>query len=208
MNMTEFKKKAEEKVNILAKTFESMPWENRTFYNHWLTQTHAYVSYTSTFLTLCNQMTPSDHPLKDHFEHHLKEEDGHEKMSENDMKFMNSPDLPVFGITGVFWKSQFYWIKEHGPTAHLGYSLLLEGLAAISGHNVLKRIQAAGFAGYTFLKVHAEEDTGHFIRAIEATSVLTNRERANIYQNLCEGMDTYIAILKECESRSIEAKAA
>nr|BFD64976.1 hypothetical protein BdHM001_36570 [Bdellovibrio sp. HM001] len=208
MKFSEFKKQAEQKVSKLAEIFESMPWENRDFYNHWLTQTHAYVSYTSTFLTLCNQMTPKGHPLKEHFEHHLEEEDGHEKMSENDMKFMNSPDLPVFGITGVFWKSQFYWIKEHGPTAHLGYSLLLEGLAAVSGHNVLKRIQGAGFNGYTFLKVHAEEDTGHFNRAVEATSVLSDAERSNIYQNLCEGMDTYVAILKECERRSVSRLAA
>ncbi|MGZ3772961.1 MAG: iron-containing redox enzyme family protein [Pseudobdellovibrionaceae bacterium] len=208
MKQNEFMQKATEKIKILSQEVETMPWENVEFYNSWLTQTHAFVEKTSVFLAMCNERLSKDHPLKSQFEHHIKEEVGHEKMSENDMNFMKAENGRVFEITKSFWKTQYYWIKEIGPTAHLGYSLLLEGLAAKSGPAILKRVQNAGFNGYTFLKVHAEEDQHHFEDALKAVSMVTDIERDYIYQNLVEGMEMYLTILSHCESLAYEIKAA
>jgi len=208
MDKSIFQKKINENLQRLTHYFETLPWENEDFYNCWLAQTHAYVSYTEVFLKMCTDRVGEGHALKKHFDHHLEEEVGHDKLSENDIKFMESPRYPVFGLTGVFWKSQFYWIKEHGPTAHLGYSLFLEGLAAISGPKILRRVQKAGHKGYTFLKVHAEEDTSHYETAIGTALKLTDLERKNIFQNMSEGMETYMAILKKCEDFALNSQAA
>ncbi|WP_413294095.1 iron-containing redox enzyme family protein [Bdellovibrio sp. HCB185ZH] len=204
MKSNEFNEKAHSKVNELCKTIEALPWENVRFYNSWCAQTHNFVGHTSIFLNLCNERLPKDHPLKAQFEHHIEEEVGHEKMSENDLKFMHAEGTKVFEVTKAFWKTQYYWIKEVGPTAHLGYSLLLEGLAAKSGPKILKRVKAAGIQGYTFLKVHAEEDTEHFNDALKAVAKVSDKEREHIYQNLCEGMDMYIRIMNECVRESVQ----
>ena len=200
MKRNEFEKSANSKVNELCRYVEDLPWENERFFNSWLAQTNNFVAHTEIFLKLCNERLPKDHPLKEQFEHHAQEEVGHQKMSSNDLEFMKAKDTPVFPVTTAFWKTQYYWIKEVGPTAHLGYSLLLEGLAARSGPSILERVKKAGFQGYTFLKVHAEEDTEHFNDALKATchKDIPDQDRKHIYENLCEGMDIYIRIMNEC----------
>jgi hypothetical protein len=200
MKNQDFQREVIKKVDELAKYFEQFPWENKSFYDLWLQQTHSYVAYTSTFLKMCYELSPDNHPMKSRFKEHIVEEKGHERMSQNDLKLMKAPNLPVFSATGVFWKSQFYWIKEHSPSAHLGYILPLEGLAAKAGPVVLSRIQKAGHKGYTFLKVHAEEDQDHFAEAVRAVSDLSDSERKDIYQNMIECIDTYKNILAECKS--------
>ncbi|MEK2687605.1 iron-containing redox enzyme family protein [Bdellovibrio sp. GT3] len=198
MKPAEFRAKATAKVDEMCNFIETMPWESVNFYSSWVAQTNAFVAHTSTFLNMCNDLLPKSHPLKAQFEHHIEEEAGHEKMSKNDLKFMRSESSHVFNFTDVFWKTQYYWIKEVGPTSHLGYSLFLEGLAAKSGPKVLNRIKAAGIKGYTFLKVHAEEDVEHFQDVLKAVDQVTDLERAHIYQNLCESMEIYYRIMNEC----------
>ncbi|WP_413557284.1 iron-containing redox enzyme family protein [Bdellovibrio sp. HCB209] len=207
MRANEFNEKANAKVNELCRKVEAMPWENIHFYNSWLAQTNAFVGHTSTFLHMCYEGLPTDHPLKSRFHEHIEEEDGHEKMSQNDLKFQKVQDAEIFQVTGAFWKAQYYWIRDVSPVSHLGYALLLEGLAAKSGPVFLKRVKAAGFKGSTFLKVHAEEDTDHFPEALEAVGKLTDKDRDDIYANLCESMDLYLKIVGECSVSALQKAA-
>jgi hypothetical protein len=198
MHSKDFNQKANAKVTELCKAVESLPWENVRFYNSWLAQTNDFVSHTSTFLDMCYEKLPKEHPLKSQFEHHIEEESGHEKMSQNDLKFMHAEGVEVFQVTKAFWKAQYYWIRDVSPASHLGYSVLLEGLAAKFGPILLKRVKAAGFKGCTFLKVHAEEDVDHFREVLESIGKVSDKERDEIYANLVESMDLYLKIMNEC----------
>lgn len=198
MNFLEFKVKATKAVDDLSAQVESLPWERRKFYCSWLVQTHCFVEHTSRFLNLCRQTLGGRHHLKEQYDHHIEEEFGHEKLCENDLKFMQVTDGDIFIETKMFFKSQYYWIHEVSPTSHLGYSLLLEGLAAVSGPRILQRVMRAGFQGHTFLKVHAEEDHSHFDEALKAVESLTDRERDHVWTNLSEGLEIYLKILDRC----------
>lgn len=198
MNSKEFSQKATAKVNELCKATEALPWENVRFYNSWLAQTNDFVKHTSVFLNMCNVRLAGDHPLKHQFEHHIEEESGHEKMSQNDLKFMHAEGVEVFQVTKAFWKAQYYWIRDVSAVSHLGYSLLLEGLAAKGGPLFLKRVKGAGFKGCTFLKVHCEEDVDHFRDALESVSKVSDKDRDDIYANMIESMDLYLKIMNEC----------
>ncbi|UYL08201.1 iron-containing redox enzyme family protein [Bdellovibrio sp. SKB1291214] len=198
MQSREFNQKATAKVDELCKVVNTLPWENVRFYNSWLAQTNDFVKHTSVFLLMCNERLAAEHPLKKQFEHHIEEESGHEKMSQNDLKFMHAEGVEIFQVTKAFWKAQYYWIRDVSAVSHLGYSLLLEGLAAKFGPILLKRVKEAGFKGCTFLKVHAEEDVDHFRDVLASVDKVTDKERDEIYANLIESMDLYIKIMNEC----------
>lgn len=204
MNQKDFSKLATEKVFSLTKEVSHLPWEDVGFFNSWLTQTHEFVTYTPVFLKMCYEKTPEGHPLKKQFAMQIREEDGHEKLTGNDMKFMKASG-EVFAATRAFWKTQFYWIEKKGAAAHLGYSLLLEGLAAKAGPAIVERVKKAGHKGYTFLKVHAEEDQDHFEKALASIEDLTDLERKNIYDNLCEAYEMYLVVLHGCETQVAKA---
>lgn len=198
MNYQEFNKRAVELVHNLAEKGASLPWENVEFYNLWLAQTHTFVQKSSEFLRLCYEGLSASHPLKARFKEHIAEESGHEKMSQNDLKFMQVKKYESFEVTQVFWRSQYYWIREEGPTSHMGYVILLEGLAAVAGPKILKRLQQSGYKGITFLKVHAEEDQDHFAEALESMKPLTALELQNAYDNLVESTKLYELMLDQC----------
>lgn len=195
-------------VNDLCEKGSTYPWESVDFYKTWLAQTNAFVQKSSEFLRLCYEGLPDGHPLKERFEEHIKEEAGHEKMTRNDLKFMQAQQTQVFAVSEVFWRSQYYWIKEVGPTSHLGYVILLEGLAAIAGPQIFARLQRSGYKGVTFFKVHTEEDQDHFREALEAVEVLNDDDRIQIYKNLEESAKLYTWILAECARSADTAKTA
>lgn len=203
MKQNSFLEKSSKLVNELCVKGATYPWEKVEFYKIWLAQTNAFVQHSSTFLRLCYEGLPKNHPLKERFAEHIHEEAGHEKMTRNDLKFMHAQDSRVFEVSDIFWRSQYYWIKEVGATSHLGYIILLEGLAAIAGPQIFARLQKSGYKGVTFFKVHTEEDQDHFREALEAVAVLTDEERDLIYRNLEESAKLYSWILSECE-RAVE----
>ncbi len=191
-------------VSQFSKKVESYNWEDEAFYKLWIAQTHEFVQRSSSFLDLCYNGLAASHPLKQRFKDHINEEAGHEKMSQNDMKFMKASQEQVFPVSQIFWRNQFYWIKEQAPSSHLGYIILLEGLAALAGPQILARIKAAGHKGFTFLKVHAEEDQDHFTDALESTEPLTESERAAVLENLKESLYLYDQMIQQCAQMSYQ----
>jgi hypothetical protein len=208
MKQNIFLEKSSKLVNDLCEQGAAFPWENVDFYKTWLAQTNAFVQHSSTFLHLCHEGLAQGHPLKERFAEHIQEEAGHEKMTRNDLKFMQAQDSKVFEVSDVFWRSQYYWIKEVGATSHLGYIILLEGLAAIAGPQIFMRLQKSGYKGVTFFKVHTEEDQDHFREALDAVAVLNDTERDQIYKNLEESAKIYRMILTECVQANAKTKAA
>lgn len=198
MKQDVFLAKSSKRIMQLCSEGAAYPWEKAEFYKMWLAQTNAFVQHSSTFLRLCYEGLPPSHPLKERFSEHIKEEAGHERMTRNDLKFMQAQEARVLEVSDVFWRSQYYWINEVGPTSHLGYVILLEGLAAIAGPDIYSRLQRSGYKGVTFFKVHTEEDQDHFREALDAVAVLSEEEREDIYRNLEESAKLYSWILSEC----------
>lgn len=208
MKQNVFLEKSMAVVNNLCEKGSTYPWENIEFYKTWLAQTNAFVQKSSEFLHLCYEGLPENHPLKERFEEHIQEEAGHEKMTRNDLKFMQAQQTKVFEVSDIFWRSQYYWIKEVSPTSHLGYVILLEGLAALAGPQIYARLQKSGYKGVTFFKVHTEEDQDHFREAVEAVGVLSDEDRDQIYKNLEESAKLYTWILSECDQAVSRPKTA
>lgn len=106
-------------------------------------------------------------PLADYFEHHAKEETGHDDWLLDDLEVLGvgrdevwarRPSLAVARLVGAF----YYWIRHVHPLALLGYLAVLEGNPPSVEH--LQRVQrTTGLpeAAFRTLIKHAHLDPHH-----------------------------------------------
>lgn len=199
MNAHGLQKVFDQNVGELAKELEKYPWNNPDFYASWLAQTYYLVKHTTRFLGLAAGKMSMRHDLfhKQALDH-IREERGHETFALNDLTTLgyNIQDLPELPQTQALYHAQYYFIEHHGPISHYGYSLLLEGLAAIRGQwlsDVVK--EHYGKKTNTFLRVHAAEDVKHFSETLEMLSHVTEEEKASIVLNLEQSTPRYLMML-------------
>ena len=166
--------------------------------------------HTTTFLAMVAAKLGSRFPEK-HRDvlKHLREEVGHEELAIKDMKAMglqlnHFPELPE---TALIYQSQYYWIERHGPVSHVGYSLMLEGLAVREGKWLMEKIERHyGKEAATFIRVHAMDDVAHFQEGIRRLSGATVEEIDQAVRNLEQSRFLYSAMLERIASGSGAAK--
>lgn len=170
-------------IDKVSTKFEAFPWEDKKAYAQWLAQTYYFVRHTTSFLALsATRWGPKNRTQQYKALNHLKEESSHDLLLLNDLEALkiSIKDLSEFPETQAFYQTQYYWIEHETPAAHLGYAYLLEGLASKKATYAYEKVtKAHGKNTGSFLKVHAEEDMGHFEEGLK------NLESFNEYELNC-----------------------
>jgi hypothetical protein len=190
---------------VLAAWAEKFPWEDRQAYAQWLAQTYYFVKHTTVFLTL----TAAKFGVRNGDAHkgtlkHLREETGHEKLALNDLRNLgyDVADIPELLETSVLYQTQYYWIECFGPISHAGYALMLEGVAALHGEKILKRIEAAhGKNTGSFLRVHVIADDDHFDDGLERLAFAPDADVQAVIGNLTQSAALYLNLLETIQTK-------
>jgi len=182
-------------IDKIGEAVDRFPYENEESYRMWLAQTYYLVRHTTRLLTLSAARVPIEQ--RDvHYSliEHLRQEENHDLFLVKDLKKLGSepmkyPELPE---TRLVRNNQYYWITFGSHHALLGYSLLLEGLAATRIPDVLRRLEA-GDLGHaaSFLRLHGEVDLEHYQHGLEHLKDCPHGERPALLANLEETLLVY-----------------
>lgn len=197
-------------IQGLGDQFKSMPWEDAAFYALWLAQTYRLVVHTTRFLGLCaGKLGPADDEQHQRVLDHITQERGHDLLALHDIKALgfNIERLPELPETSALYHAQYYFIERHGPTAHYGYSLCLEGLASHVGMQVTERLaKAHGEKTVRFIRLHSVEDVGHFEAGVAGLDGIQPVDRDAVIANLVQSCYMYGAMLGEIRRQVGELK--
>lgn len=192
----------EENIALLTKGIRAFPWDSPLAYAHWLAQTYYLVRHTPTYLALsAGHYGAEDLKRQKETLQHLRGETDHELLALADLNALGSSldDIPELLETSLLYQSQYYWLERFGPVAHVGYALMLEGLASREGKFVVKALESAyrGEAA-SFLRVHTHEDVGHFEQGLKRLSQAPTEAWEPAVQNLEQSRRLYLAVLDQC----------
>jgi pyrroloquinoline quinone (PQQ) biosynthesis protein C len=193
-------------VERVGSSAQAFPWENRNAYGCWLAQTYYFVRHTTSFLALTASRFGPWQRDRQYFQlQHLREEYGHDKLLLSDLdalgfKLETFEELPE---TAALYQSQYYFIDHETPASHWAYAYLLEGLAARKIRSFIERVQSGHPTGSSqFLRVHMDEDEGHFERGLGMLDHLTSAESNSYHRNLMQCSYFYIGMLEHIQAVS------
>lgn len=205
----------EDNLAPLIQELKNFPWDDPRCYANWLAQSYYLVLHTTTFLSLVAAKFGADN-LERHRDvlKHLREEFGHEDLALRDLKALGFgiTDFPELMETSLLYQSQYYWLERKGPVAHVGYSLMLEGLAVREGKQLLANIDRLhGKDTSSFIRVHAMDDVGHFAEGMRRLNSASPDGIAQALRNLEQSRHLYASILQaiaRAKAPRLTAKAA
>lgn len=175
------------------------PWESKTAYAGWVSQTYYFARETVTLLSLGAAKSERNSKLQLRFVAHAAEEKGHEKLLEMDMKTLgyDFADYPEMPATSSLYQAQYFWLEQRDPRAFFGYIIFLEGIGALYGQKLHQKTKPLyGASGTYFLKVHAEDDIDHLEKAIDEVSKFEPEVLELVLQNFRHAAACYEWMLK------------
>ena len=194
------KRTAENCIGQISRHFQELNWTDPDVYAAWLSQTYYYVRYTTRFVAFAaGRCRLEEEPLFSKLVQGLTEEKGHDVLATRDLQALGRKisEFRECAETAAYHQTLFRNIDVHGPAAILGYSIPLEGVAAIGIAPALKIIvQTYGQAGSNFLRTHCELDEGHFTEAFGFLENLGTPTLAVVNQHLELSTALYLGILE------------
>ena len=124
---------------------------------------------------------------------HLSEENRHEIMALNDLKYLGGAieDYPPMDVTQYMIQSQYYWL-EHLPAAHFGFFFVLETLSITKFKNKMPLLREIyPNRALTFLAHHTEEDVQHVDNIEKKVNTLSQKEVELISENIRQTGNLY-----------------
>jgi hypothetical protein len=189
-----------ESVEMLGKALVAFPWTDKNAYATWLGQTYYLVRHTTRLICVsAGKCALEDQELHDKSVWHLKEEWKHDDIALADLRFLgyDIAQIPELPQATAIYHSQYYYLDRFGPYAVLGYSYMLEGLAALKGAEVTAILtKAFGPKSCRFLKVHAEEDEGHVQAGLTFLEKLDEKTLGYIHRNMMHSRVAYPLMLQ------------
>lgn len=186
-------------IEALGRACMDFPWDNKEAYAYWLSQTYFYVKHTTCFLALVSaKLGLKNREKQYHALEHLKDELNHDEVALNDLKALGKSidQFPEFPETSAFYQGQYFYIQNHSPVSHLGYSLCLEGLAAKKIDQFYPIVEKAyGKKACTFLHLHCVVDKDHFEHGLEAFKDMNEEETQLVTKNLRQSTAMYCHML-------------
>jgi predicted metal-dependent hydrolase len=182
---------------------EAFPWQDKSAYAEWLTQTYFYVRHTTRLAALAAarfEFGARGDALHDRFAQHIGEEHRHERLCVHDLKQLG---LSLEGScernsTRLLYEPQYYKIEHQSPSVVFGYIVALEAIGPVYGPQIVETVtHAFGPKCAAFLKVHAEEDEDHIEKALAMISAVHEHERAWVLENLEQTTYAYRAMLAD-----------
>jgi pyrroloquinoline quinone (PQQ) biosynthesis protein C len=182
---------------------QKFPWENKTAYGYWLSQTYYFVRHTTSFLGLtASRFGHRRRDLQYRQIHHLRGEANHDLLLLKDLEALglNLEAFPELAETASLYQSQYYFIEHEYPAAHYAYAFLLEGLAAKKIELFYDRLERTYSPdAYSFLRVHMIEDRDHFEEGLSALDFLSEPEMDAFRRNLHQTAYLYVQMLDHIE---------
>lgn len=202
MNTEKFLKPVEEMIQAV----EKLNLNDKKTYGNYLAQTFYYVSHSTRLLAFAaGLMERKDESHFRRFIRHIAEESAHEVLAEKDLKDlgMKPEDFLQLPETRALWESQYYKVLHESPISFMGYIIALEYFASSYLPKLLERVESIYKGqGRRFIKLHAEEDPDHIVKALELTASLTEQEQELIYINLAQTAQTYSRMVEACEKHA------
>ncbi len=188
-------------IDCVVKALSDYNFEDRHQYAFWLSQAYYFVKHSTPLLALSAGLSVDNNAYHNRCIDHLSEEKGHEKMLLNDLKKLSyrPSDFPELAQTQAFYQTQYYWIQHKKPASFMGYIILLEGLAVISGKELHRRVSA--HQGKSFIKVHSDEDVDHLEKALQMMDSFTAEEQELIVRNCELSSQIYLTMLDAMSTR-------
>jgi hypothetical protein len=119
--------------------------------------------------------------LRDYYRKHLKEEEGHDRMSRDDLSELGITDITPSFQAAKMAGAQYYLIAHESPACLLGYMLALES-NALNMFHVEQLVRAHG-TELSCLRHHAKHDGQHMADLLEQIEYLTPRQKALVSWN-------------------------
>ncbi|MES2768667.1 MAG: iron-containing redox enzyme family protein [Bdellovibrionota bacterium] len=190
-------------VKAVGKIFHQFPWNDKNHYSQWLAQTYYYVRHTTCFIALM----AAHWGVKNRERQYqalgfLNGESAHDLLALDDLKHMGLSiksfvELPE---TKVFYQNQYYFIEHVSPAAQLGYAFLLEGIASQEAARAYKIVaETHGEQAGRFLRIHSEEDVGHYEEGLKLLMGLTREELQAFRDSLRQSAMLYTQILNSIQ---------
>jgi hypothetical protein len=191
-----------EKVMTKAKdTFHEFPWENKWAYGQWLRQTFYYVENSTRLVALTGARFPTNrNDMHRRFMQHCQEEMGHEVLPVRDIKALGLEfdNLYVYPESKALYQSQHFFVERLDPIAFYGYLLFLEGLAVHHARHAIDRAKKAhGEKAIGFLKLHADEDEDHLVKAFKTLENISDQDANYICENLEHSCYFYLGFMEK-----------
>jgi hypothetical protein len=194
-------------VERIGSSVQAFPWENNVAYGCWLAQTYYFVRHTTSFLALTASRFGPWQRDRQYFQlRHLREESGHDQLLLNDLAALGFgleafTELPE---TAALYQSQYYFIDYENPASHWAYAYLLEGVAAKKIRTIIGRVESSHPTGSSqFLRVHMDEDQGHFERGLGMLANLTPAESDSYHRNLLQCAYFYAGMLEHIQRAAL-----
>lgn len=194
----ELKKVVEKEMAATQLAMSELNWTQPKVYADWLSQTYYFVAHTTRLLGLAAGVARLDQQdYHEQFVYHLKEEHGHEKLAESDLKALGESKAPERAETRYFYETEFAVIQKAGAVGLFGYMLFLEATAITVGPKIYESISAKyGKKAGRFLAVHAHEDIEHVEVTLKTLSKASVADQSLICEHLKLSGQNYRALLK------------
>lgn len=207
--MDKLNRALETSIALSQASYESMPWDNKSFYANYMAQTFYYVRHSTRILALSAGRLNYENQQQIHlrFLKHLGEEANHEKLAINDLKFLGYKidDFKELNSTKFFYEPQYYKIEHQHPMALMGYILFLEVLALNVCPPLSRKLHDIyGKKAATFLFVHGEEDPHHVSEAKKLLESLDPVALKFITENLIQSAYAFDMMMKEIRDNALE----
>lgn len=167
-------------IQGIIKSIGRYPWENPRAYAHWLAQTYFYTQHASRVSAHATVRTPiARTELHDHLVRTINEEKDHPPMVLDDLRDLgfSIEEFREHPLTSAFYQTLHYQIDTVGPFALIGYFFVIEGAAAQTGKEMLKKVREShGGKGLSFLEEHVIADAVHYPAAQDFVKALSDDE--------------------------------
>lgn len=196
------------KINLdlspIVEAAHKFPWSDKEAYARFLAQTYYFVSHSTRLLAFAAGMIEkSDKLFFDRFIKHIGEERNHELLAKRDIQELGFDinEFPEIPATRLLWEPQYYKILHKSPMALLGYILVLEGLAANEGGDIINIIRSShGEKCLNFIGLHTQEDIKHVKEAISLIESLSENDFTYVLENIEQTIWTYSHWLNQIAS--------
>lgn len=200
-NMTKTENLAYKTLENLKNVVDKMPWEDPIFYANWLAQSYYFTRNVTRALAKaaakCNHQENELHKM---LVNGILEERNHDLIAMNDLKTMNQEvdHYDENPSTTAYYSTLMNLIEIDGPKSLLGYSVVLEGLAAEGADEMYARVEKShGKAASKFLNLHITVDKSHFKDAMSEIAKLPSHDQAIIQRAIKSSAKLYNNLIQE-----------
>lgn len=195
-------------VDIMVKSLEEFPWDNKLAYAEFLAQTYYYIRHSTRLLAAsASRFSQDDQAMHKRFMKHSDEENSHELLAVRDLqklgyKLADFRELPQ---TRSFYEVQYCKIEHCDPAALLGYILALEVTATHLAPIQKKLSGLYGKECVKLIQVHSDEDPDHVEKALKSISALGEQRVNDIQINIEQSAILYAQMIEAVKAKALAA---